>query len=64
MSNLEFEKVTNQVKEKLELEPLSLSDLVSSVKNSTEDKTIKVIQWLIDNDKLVYNKDNKLGWHK
>lgn len=64
MSNLEFEKVANQVKKNLDNEPRSLTNLVNSVKNSTEDKTIKVIQWLIDNEKIIYNKDNKLCWHK
>ena len=41
----------------------SLESLVNSVKNSREDKTIKVVQWLIDNEKLAYNKENKLMWH-
>ncbi len=64
LSNLEFEKVTEQVKKLLSTGPLSLKVLVDGVKNSAEDKTIKVIQWLIDNDKLSYDGENKLTWHK
>jgi len=64
LSNLEFETVTEQVKDNLAKTPLALRELVDSVKNSKEDKTIKVIQWLIDNEKLVYDPDNKLLWKK
>lgn len=64
MSNLEFEKVTEQVKKLLSQKSLSLNDLVNAIKNSSEDKTIKVIQWLVDNDKLICDSENKMSWHK
>ena len=64
LSNLEFETVTEQVKKLLEKNSLSLQSLVNSVKNSKEDKTIKVVQWLIDNEKLIYDDANNLMWHK
>jgi len=32
--------------------------------NHNEEKTIKVIQWLLDNDQLVKNQKNKLRWNK
>jgi ATP-dependent DNA helicase RecQ len=64
LSNLEFETVTEQVKNILAKEPLALKPLVDSVKNSKEDKVIKVIQWLIDSEKLVYDDDNRLKWKK
>jgi ATP-dependent DNA helicase RecQ len=64
LSNLEFETVTEQVKNCLAKKPLGLKELVDAVKNSKEDKTIKVIQWLIDNEKLVYDDANKLLWKK
>lgn len=64
LSNLEFETVSQQIKKALSVNPLPLDALINSVKNSREDKTIKVVQWLIDNEKLVYNDENKLMWHK
>lgn len=64
LSNLEFETVSEQIKKILSEGELSLDALVNSVKNFREDKTIKVVQWLIDNDKLVYNESNKLMWNK
>lgn len=64
LSNLEFERVTDQLKKNLSHNSLPLSDLINSVKNSSEDKTIKVVQWLIENEKLVYSEENKLHWKK
>jgi len=64
LSNLEFETVAGQVKELVQNKPLALIELVNNVKNSQEDKTIKVVQWLVDNEKLKYTEDNKLTWKK
>lgn len=64
VSNLEFETVTGQIKNLLAKQPLTLTELVTGVKNSSEDKTIKVIQWLTDNEKIIHDQENKLIWHK
>jgi ATP-dependent DNA helicase RecQ len=64
LSNLEFESVSEQIKKNLSSHSLTLIEIVDSVKNSSIDKTIKVVQWLIDNGKLSYIEDNKLTWHK
>jgi ATP-dependent DNA helicase RecQ len=64
LSNLEFETVASQVKELISAKPMPLIDLVNAVKNSKEDKTIKVVQWLVDNEKIVCNKQNELAWKK
>jgi len=64
LSNLEFESVSEQIKKNLEKTPLTLIEIVDSVQNSSVDKTIKVVQWLMDNGKLIYQEGNKLVWHK
>lgn len=64
LSSLEFETVAGQVKELISQKPLPLVELVNAVKNSREDKTIKVVQWLIDNEKVFYNSENELSWKK
>jgi ATP-dependent DNA helicase RecQ len=64
LSDLEFSNVAEQLKAALHKMPLSLSELVHSVKQIREDKVLKTIQWLIDNDKLSYNDDNLLEWKK
>ncbi len=64
LSSLEFETVAGQVKDLLAQRPLELRALVNAVSNSREDKTIKVIQWLLDNGKLFYDAENRLEWKK
>lgn len=64
LSDLEFENISEQLKTALHKEPLSLSDLVHSVKQIREDKILKVVQWLMDNEKLKYNDENLLEWRK
>jgi ATP-dependent DNA helicase RecQ len=64
LSSLEFESVSEQIKKNLSTHPLTLIEIVDTVNNSSIDKTIKVVQWLIDNGKLTYIESNKLAWHK
>jgi len=54
LSDLEFSEVHAQVKSLLIEKPLSLKHLVESIQYQREDKTIKVIDWLIDNQKIEY----------
>jgi len=62
LSSLEFETVSLQIKQKLSNDFYTLEELVSFVKNSSEDKTLRVVQWLMDNDKIVETEGNKLKW--
>lgn len=62
LSNLEFENVSGQVKNLLQKQPLMINEIVHGVHNSREDKTLKVIQWLIDNEKIINNEEGKLEW--
>jgi ATP-dependent DNA helicase RecQ len=64
LSNLEFEQVSSQIKFLLHEHSLSLTELVHAVLDSREDKTLKVIQWLLDNSKLAYDEENQLHWKK
>ncbi|MBN2520034.1 MAG: RecQ family ATP-dependent DNA helicase, partial [Bacteroidales bacterium] len=62
LSEYEFNKILKEIKKKLKETPHLLNELVNSI-NQPNEKTIKVIQWLLDNDKLKYDKENKLEWH-
>lgn len=64
LSNLEFENVSDQVKTLLQKEPMFINEVVHGVRNSREDKTLKVIQWLMDNEKIKNNEEGKLEWRK
>ena len=62
LSQLEFDAVLDQVKPMLQEQAVDLTILVDSIKDSTEDKALKVIQWLIENGKIINNDDEKLEW--
>jgi len=64
LSDLEFATIAAQLKDKLSRKSMDLSELIHSVKQVREDKTIKTVQWLMDNGKLEYDEDNKLTWRK
>ncbi|MCB0409683.1 MAG: RecQ family zinc-binding domain-containing protein, partial [Flavobacteriales bacterium] len=64
LSDMEFSLVSDQIKELLNDSPLAITQLVNGVKNVKEDKTIKVIQWLMENNKLITNSKNLLEWRK
>jgi len=60
LSNDEFTKIADQVKQLLAVHSLHLSDLVDSITESTEEKIIRTIQWMLDNNQLKYNSENLL----
>ena len=64
LSNFEFDKILEKIKEELSIEACDLNDLIGK-SEFTKEKTVKVIQWLLDHGKIIYNKHNKLKWaHK
>jgi len=64
LSDIEFSSVSNQIKQLLAKEHLTITQLINKIDGIREDKIIKVIQWLTDNNKLVNNKKNLLEWRK
>lgn len=59
LSKYEFDLILEQVKEKLGEKPLLLDELVDSL-DFSQDKSIRVIRWLLDNKKIKYNTEEKL----
>lgn len=62
LSELEFDSVVGFIKPFLLKESHSLEEVVGIVKGISENRIIKVIRWLIDNDKIVVIDDQKLAW--
>lgn len=64
LSNFEFDKILEKIKEELSSESHELGELIEKTGYNKE-KSVKVIQWLLDHGKITYNKHNKLKWaHK
>jgi ATP-dependent DNA helicase RecQ len=62
LNEMEFNQVLNQIKPLLKAAPMSIAQIANSVKGASEEKIIKVIQYLLDNDKVVYDNQQKLSW--
>lgn len=62
MSKYEFDTIVEQMKGKLTKNSFEFEQVVDWF-NDKEEKAIKVIRWLIDNDKII-KEDNLLRWNK
>ncbi len=64
LSDVEFSSVSDQVKKILHEEILPITQLINKIEGVRDDKTIKVIQWLMENEKIITNSENLLEWRK
>ena len=64
LSEIEFDTVIEHLKPLLQKQPLSLDEVVSKVKGVSENRVLKAIQWLMDNDKIVMDEGRMLVWKK
>jgi ATP-dependent DNA helicase RecQ len=63
ISSYEFNRLCENIEKLLSSGPLPLKNLVDSTSEMyEEDKTIKVVQWLLDNNKLQYSAQQELFW--
>jgi ATP-dependent DNA helicase RecQ len=64
LSKYEFDIILNDIKKALSSgNELAVDELVDAIQHD-EEKVLKVLQWLIDNDKMHYTQMNKLKWCK
>ena len=61
LSKYEFDLILEEVKSIISESEVSLEELVKMI-NYQEDKTIKVIRWLLDHNKISTKKDLNLEW--
>jgi ATP-dependent DNA helicase RecQ len=61
--NYEFQSIKEQVLEKLYNEPLQIQALTTGI-NHPENKIITVVRWLLDNNILYYQEDNRIDVRK
>jgi ATP-dependent DNA helicase RecQ len=64
LSELEFDTILNKIKPLLQDRPLFIKEISEKMETTNEDKTIKVIQWLLDNNKIVYDESQRLVWNR
>jgi len=62
MTDDEFEGLIEKIKTIVVLKHTSLDELVVSLKEVKEEKVMEAVRFLLDNDKLQYNKAQQLVW--
>lgn len=62
MSKYEFDVLCEQIKKGL-LEPCFYEELLNRIEGKPEN-AVKVVRWLLENEKIVYRVDNRMEWRK
>jgi ATP-dependent DNA helicase RecQ len=62
VSEKEFQLIKNEIKNMLELQSASLDDIILKVMNFDEEKIVKVIEFLLENEQLTIDKYNQFIW--
>ncbi len=63
LNEIEFRQIEKIIREKLNTTPKHLYELISDINDFDEDEIIQVVRWLIDNNRVIRHKDEKLSWH-
>ncbi|MCB2195090.1 MAG: RecQ family ATP-dependent DNA helicase [Bacteroidetes bacterium] len=62
LSKYEFDLILDEIKAKLEYNLISLDEVVD-ISGIDKEKTLKVIQWLLDNNKIIKDNQDLLTWN-
>lgn len=62
VSKYEFDSLCEQIKKVL-IEPCFYEELLAQITGKAEN-TVKVVRWLLENEKIVYRVDNRMEWRK
>ncbi len=63
LSEYQFDSIIDKIKPVLKEEPKDLKSLALVLNDTSEEKIIKVVQWLLDNDKIIYDENKLLRWN-
>jgi len=62
VSKYEFDTISEQVKKQLQ-EPCFYEELIARIDGKPEN-AVKIVRWLLENEKIVYRVDNRMEWQK
>ncbi|MDP2339029.1 MAG: RecQ family ATP-dependent DNA helicase [Bacteroidota bacterium] len=62
ISKYEFDTISEQIKKVL-LEPCFQEELLARIEGKPEN-SVKIVRWLLENEKIVYRVDNRMEWRK
>ena len=62
VSKFEFDTISEQIKKVL-TEPIFYEKLLGCIEGKSEN-VVKIVRWLLENEKIVYRVDNRMEWRK
>ncbi|HNV50071.1 MAG TPA: ATP-dependent DNA helicase RecQ [Bacteroidales bacterium] len=62
LNEQEFNAILDQIKPLLKTGAFEINDLIAQTERVKKEKVLKVIEWLLDNNKIAYTLDKKLYW--
>ncbi|MEI6455353.1 MAG: ATP-dependent DNA helicase RecQ [bacterium] len=62
LNEMEFDNILTRIKPMLKSGSHSIEELISAADPVHEDKVIRAIQWLVDNEKIKVNSERKYEW--
>lgn len=64
LNELEFNNIIEQIKPLLRTKPCTLAEIVAATRQVNEDKVLRAVQWLVENEKILVNKEREYIWNK
>jgi len=62
LNEIEFDNIVDLIKPILKTRPCSIAELVNTADPVDEDKVIRTVQWLVDNEKILVDEERKYRW--
>ncbi|MCX6306542.1 MAG: RecQ family ATP-dependent DNA helicase [Bacteroidetes bacterium] len=62
LNEMEFDSIVSLIKPVLKARPCTLEELVDAADPVNEDKVIRAIQWLVDNEKISVDHERRYRW--
>jgi ATP-dependent DNA helicase RecQ len=64
LNELEFDQIVEMIKPTLMAKELTLEEIVAATGLFNEDKVLRALQWLIENEKIVPLPNRRYTWKK
>ena len=62
LNEMEFDTIISRIKPLLKIKSCTLEELIEAAEPVDEDKVIRAIRWLTDNEKILMEQDGKYKW--
>ena len=61
VSDMEFNEISLRIRTILKEDSIGLTELIAKLRPAGEESTLKVIEWLVDNEQIFYTEQEKLS---